>query len=70
MEAFSQSKSSDRSPVAAGRFYSANKEALTGDIMQLFESCVKTTPQPEVMAIISPMPAVYRERSLHLHSHR
>lgn len=54
MEAFSQSKSSDRSPVAAGRFYSANKEALTGDIIQLFESCIKTTPQPEVRAIISP----------------
>ena len=43
-----------RQPVAAGRFYSANRETLMSDIAQLFESCVKTTPFPNVRAIISP----------------
>ena len=54
METFSQSSSSDRQPVAAGRFYSADKETLTNDIAQLFETCVKTTPQFKIRAIISP----------------
>lgn len=55
METFSQSRSTDRQPVAAGRFYSANRETLTSDIAQLFETCVKTTPYPnKVRAIISP----------------
>jgi AmmeMemoRadiSam system protein B/AmmeMemoRadiSam system protein A len=54
METFSQSRSTDRQPVAAGRFYSANRETLTSDIAQLFETCVKTTPNPKVRAIISP----------------
>lgn len=54
METFSQAKSSDRQPVAAGRFYSADKETLTKDISGLFESCVKTSPHPIVRAIISP----------------
>jgi AmmeMemoRadiSam system protein B/AmmeMemoRadiSam system protein A len=54
METFSQSRSSDRQPVAAGRFYSADKETLTNDLTQLFETCVKTTPHAKVRAIISP----------------
>jgi AmmeMemoRadiSam system protein B/AmmeMemoRadiSam system protein A len=54
METFSQSGSTDRQPVAAGRFYSANREILMHDIAQLFETCVKTTPFLKVRAIISP----------------
>ena len=54
METFSQSRSTDRQPVAAGRFYSANRETLMSDIAQLFETCVKTTPSNRVRAIISP----------------
>ncbi len=54
METFSQSRPSDRQPVAAGRFYSADKETLTNDITELFESCVKTSPHSAVRAIISP----------------
>ena len=54
METFSQSRSTDRQPVAAGRFYSANRETLTSDIAQLFETCVKTTTYPRARAIISP----------------
>ncbi len=54
MDIFSQPRSSDRQPVAAGRFYSADKETLTNDISQLFETCVKTTPASKVRAIISP----------------
>lgn len=54
METFSQSRQTDRQPVAAGRFYSADKETLENDINRLFESCVKTSPHPKVRAIISP----------------
>lgn len=54
MDIFSQPRSSDRQPVAAGRFYSADKETLTKDISQLFESCKKSTVQEKVRAIISP----------------
>ncbi len=54
METFSQSGSTDRQPVAAGRFYSANRETLMNDIAQLFATCVKTTPSSKVRAIISP----------------
>jgi AmmeMemoRadiSam system protein B/AmmeMemoRadiSam system protein A len=54
METFSQSKSADRRPAAAGRFYSANKETLTNDISRLFENCITTYPHPVTRAIISP----------------
>jgi len=54
METFSQSRSSDRQPAAAGRFYSANKETLINDISRLFENCVKTSPHTLTRAIISP----------------
>ena len=55
METFSQSRSSDRQPVAAGRFYSADKETLMNDISELFESCVKTPSGSGIArAVISP----------------
>jgi AmmeMemoRadiSam system protein B/AmmeMemoRadiSam system protein A len=54
METFSQQRSDDRQAVAAGRFYSANKETLAKDISRLFESCVKTLPHLPTRAIISP----------------
>lgn len=54
METYSQPGSGDRYPAVAGRFYSADKETLRKDIAQLFESCVKSTGQGRVRAIISP----------------
>jgi AmmeMemoRadiSam system protein B/AmmeMemoRadiSam system protein A len=54
METFSQNKTTDRQPVAAGRFYSADKETLTKDISQLFETCKKSTGNWDVRAIIAP----------------
>ena len=55
MDSFSQQRSSDRQPVAAGRFYSASGETLGKDIAELFETCVRTTvPDGKVRAIISP----------------
>jgi AmmeMemoRadiSam system protein B/AmmeMemoRadiSam system protein A len=54
METYSQNKSTDRQPVAAGRFYSADKETLKRDIALLFETCKKTSETYSVRAIISP----------------
>jgi AmmeMemoRadiSam system protein B len=54
METFSQNRTTDRQPVAAGRFYSADKVTLTKDLSQLFEKCKKTSAPREVRAIISP----------------
>lgn len=54
MNAFSQKKSTDREPVAAGRFYAATKEALTNDLSNLFTGCVKSPGDWNVRAIISP----------------
>lgn len=54
MEIFSQGKSVDRQPYAAGRFYSADKETLNKDISQLFNDCSKTSENAEVRAIIVP----------------
>jgi Predicted dioxygenase len=54
MKAFPQTKSTDREPYAAGNFYSSDKETLTKDLSQLFSSCVKTTENWKVRAIISP----------------
>jgi len=54
METFSQERSADRMPVAAGRFYTAEKESLRKDIGQLFESCVKSPADKNVRAIITP----------------
>ena len=54
MNLLSQTRSEDRNPVAAGRFYSANKETLTNDLINLFSDCVKADPDLKVRAIISP----------------
>ena len=54
MEVFSQDKSSDRKPYAAGRFYSADRETLTRDITVLFNECKKTSHKSHVRALIVP----------------
>lgn len=54
METFSQNKSTDRQPVAAGRFYPAGKEKLLKDLSDLFSNCKKSPPQLNVRAIITP----------------
>lgn len=54
MNILSQNRSADRNPVAAGSFYSANKETLTNDLTNLFSTCVKTPSDLKVRAIISP----------------
>jgi AmmeMemoRadiSam system protein B/AmmeMemoRadiSam system protein A len=54
METYSQNKTTDRQPVAAGRFYPADKETLTKDLSRLFESCKKSPGNLDVRAIISP----------------
>jgi AmmeMemoRadiSam system protein B/AmmeMemoRadiSam system protein A len=54
METFSQNKTTDRQPVAAGRFYPADKGTLTKDISVLFDSCKKSNTNWCVRAIISP----------------
>lgn len=54
MEVFTQTGPNDRIPVAAGRFYSANKQTLAKDVEQLFKDCVKTESDLNVRAIITP----------------
>ncbi len=54
METFSQNITTDRQPVAAGRFYPADKETLTKDISQLFKNCKKSPATWKVRAIVSP----------------
>lgn len=54
MELHPQNKTADRQPVAAGRFYTAEKETLLKDITKLFSECKKTTGPWKVRAIISP----------------
>lgn len=54
METHSQNKSTDRQPVAAGRFYSADREILKKDINQLFEKCKNPAETGRIRAIISP----------------
>lgn len=54
MQTYSQPRSADRQPVAAGRFYSANKETLTNDLSKMFGACVKPASRLKVRAIISP----------------
>jgi len=54
MDTFSQSKSTDRQPVAAGSFYEANKEALNNEIAGLFAVCKKSSFDRNVRAIICP----------------
>jgi len=54
MESSFQKKPTDRQPVAAGRFYSAGREALEGDLSRLFEECRKYPDKMNVRAIVSP----------------
>jgi len=54
MEIFSQNKSTDRQPVVAGSFYSANKDSLTKDLAKYFADCRKSPPGWQVRAIICP----------------
>ena len=54
METSFQNTTTDRQPVAAGRFYSADKVTLNNDLSQLFEKCKKSAESREVRAIISP----------------
>jgi hypothetical protein len=54
METFSQNISTDRQPVAAGRFYPEDKESLTKQLSRLFVECKKSAQNWDVRAIISP----------------
>jgi AmmeMemoRadiSam system protein B/AmmeMemoRadiSam system protein A len=54
MELHPQNKPTDRQPVAAGRFYDADKETLLKDISRLFSECKKSPGSLKVRAIISP----------------
>ncbi len=54
MNAFSQNKTIDRDPVAAGRFYSADRETLVKDLSDLFSECKKTDQINNVRAILAP----------------
>ena len=54
MDLNSQEKLTDRQPVAAGRFYSANRESLIRDISDLFNKCKKATGNMKVRALILP----------------
>lgn len=54
METFSQNITTDRQPIAAGRFYPADKKTLTNDISKLFKTCKKLPERQEVRALISP----------------
>jgi MEMO1 family protein len=54
METFSQSNTTDRQPVAAGRFYPADKSELSDNLSRLFKNCKKPPANWQVRAIISP----------------
>jgi AmmeMemoRadiSam system protein B/AmmeMemoRadiSam system protein A len=54
MDMVSQNSITDRQPVVAGSFYSADKLTLTKDLSELFENCQKSPGKLEVRAIISP----------------
>lgn len=54
MELNSQSKTVDRQPVAAGRFYSSDRETLRRDIQKLFADCRKPEGVIHPRAIIAP----------------
>jgi MEMO1 family protein len=54
METFSQNSTTDRQPVAAGRFYPADNVTLTKDLSQLFETCKKSPENWNVRALIAP----------------
>lgn len=54
MEASSQNKPADRQPVAAGRFYPAEKNTLEKDLSDLFMECKKPDGSKKARAIIVP----------------
>ena len=54
MNEFSQNRTTDRQPFAAGRFYPADKSILLRELSEMFESCKKTAGILDVQAIISP----------------
>jgi AmmeMemoRadiSam system protein B/AmmeMemoRadiSam system protein A len=54
MNMLAQSRSDDRTPYAAGRFYSADQATLKSDLSTLFSSCTKPGEDWKVRAIISP----------------
>jgi AmmeMemoRadiSam system protein B/AmmeMemoRadiSam system protein A len=55
MEIYSQNKTSDRQPYAAGRFYPQDKETLDRDLTALFQKCKKNSVgDGRIRAIISP----------------
>jgi MEMO1 family protein len=54
MNLYPQNGQADRNPVAAGRFYSADKETLTSDLSQLFSESENNSSATRVRAIISP----------------
>lgn len=54
MELNSQSGTVDRQPVAAGRFYSSDREALKRDVQKLFTDCRKPEGVNHARAIIAP----------------
>jgi AmmeMemoRadiSam system protein B/AmmeMemoRadiSam system protein A len=54
METFSQNITADRQPVAAGRFYPADKDTLSKDLARYFETCKRSPGNWNVRAIISP----------------
>lgn len=54
MTVFTHYSTNDRRPVAAGRFYPADKDLLLKELTQLFENCKKTAEGTETRAFISP----------------
>jgi len=54
MDIYSQGKSTDRQPVAAGSYYEANRDILLRDIASHFKNCMKSPENWNVRAIISP----------------
>jgi len=54
MNGTSQEGRADRKPVAAGRFYSSDRETLLKDISQLFRDCRKNDEKWNVRALIAP----------------
>jgi len=54
MESFSQDLTTDRQPVAAGRFYPADKDELAKKLSLLFGHCKKPANNLRVRAILSP----------------
>jgi AmmeMemoRadiSam system protein B/AmmeMemoRadiSam system protein A len=54
MNLYPQNRQADREPVAAGRFYPADKETLSSDLSKLFSGSGSNSSAARVRAIISP----------------